>query len=117
MCFLATFPSFESNEVDFNCDLLNEEVDDDCGGGLGDGGSDEDEGRLQQYFSPAGGPALKDQPTPPLQPPPQTLPPPPRLHTHFTERQLKHTLSGERVGGLKKDKSDAQRSVLILKIC
>ena len=34
--------------------------------GFGDpgngGGDDEDEGHLQQYFSPAGGPALKAQP-------------------------------------------------------
>ena len=31
-------------------------------GDPGGGGDDEDEGRLQQYFSPAGGPALKAQP-------------------------------------------------------
>ena len=31
-------------------------------GDPGGGGVDDDEGRLQQYFSPAGGPALKAQP-------------------------------------------------------
>ena len=30
-------------------------------------------------------------------------------NVHFTERQLKHTLSGEKVGGLKCDKSDVRR--------
>ena len=108
---MATFPSLESNGVDYNWDLLSEEVDDDGGGGgLGYGGSDEDEGRLQQYFSPAGGPALKDQPTPPLQPlqpptPPPPLqpppPPPPRLlfnpvkYTLYWKTVKAHTLWGK----------------------